>query len=242
MNTPRRRDAQATRQALLDAAGKRFTRLGYERTTLRDIAGDVGVNLALIKRYFGSKEGLLKAALAASPRFGGDGSAAWDRAALVDALSRHLSAAAWPEFEEHPVLMLLRVSGDAQVDSLRRKALEDFSRKVLAATRSNESAPRTNDESAPRGNESADADHETANTDHESANADHKTANADHETAAGGGELLHAQLVVALGVGVAVLRSAVGLQPLSEATADDLHAPLTALVAALLPETTPKTP
>lgn len=70
----RRRDAAATREALLQAAHSRFTRLGYDRTTLRDVAADVGVNLALIKRYFDSKEGLFKAALASRPRFtGGEG-------------------------------------------------------------------------------------------------------------------------------------------------------------------------
>ncbi|MER7279159.1 TetR family transcriptional regulator [Dactylosporangium sp. NPDC000244] len=186
--TPRRRDAAATRQALLEAAARRFTRLGYERTTLRDIAGDVGVNLALIKRYFGSKEGLLKAAMSASPRFGGDGERPWDRTALADALARHLSSDAWPEFDEHPVLMLLRVSGDAQVDGLRRQALLDFGRKVLTA--------------------------------------------AGHE---GDDRLLEAELVVALGVGIAVVRSAVGLQPLRDATAEQLHGPLAAVVDALLP-------
>src|SRR6266568_1912295 len=67
----RRRDAVATRRALLESARGRFTRLGYDRTTLRDVAADAGVNIALIKRYFDSKEGLFKAALASAPRFPG---------------------------------------------------------------------------------------------------------------------------------------------------------------------------
>lgn len=65
----RRRDAAATRRELLQAARNRFIRLGYEATTLRDVASDVGVNPALIKRYFGSKESLFKATIAATPRF-----------------------------------------------------------------------------------------------------------------------------------------------------------------------------
>src|SRR3954470_9711171 len=82
----RRRDAAATRQALLQAAHSRFVRLGYDRTTLRDVAADVGVNLALIKRYFDSKEGLFKAALASTPRFlGREGEFPRDRAALAEA-------------------------------------------------------------------------------------------------------------------------------------------------------------
>lgn len=60
----RRRDAAATRADLLAAAHLRFTREGYDHTTVRDIAGDVGVNAALIFRYFGSKEELFRAATA----------------------------------------------------------------------------------------------------------------------------------------------------------------------------------
>lgn len=187
----RRRDAVATRLALLEAARTRFIRLGYDRTTLRDVAADVGVNLALIKRYFDSKEGLFKAALASTPRFlGGASEFPPDRAALAEALSQQLSTSGWPEFGEHPVLMLLRVSGDERVDSLRRQALQDFSRLVLEAS----GPPRPRD----------------------------------------GDGLLRAQLLVALGVGVAVIRSAVGLQPLRDATSDDLIGPLREVVDVLL--------
>ncbi|MFE2065850.1 hypothetical protein ACFXDH_26295 [Streptomyces sp. NPDC059467] len=46
--------------------------------------------------------------------------------------------------------------------------------------------------------------------------------------------LLRAELLVALGVGVAVVRSAVGLQPLADATPDDLLGPLRDIVDGLL--------
>ena len=188
----RRRDAVATRAALLRAARIRFIHQGYDRTTLRDVAADVGVNVALIKRYFGSKEGLFKAALASTPRFlGGDGGFPRDRAALAEFLSHQLSASAWPEFGEHPVLMLLRVSGDERVERLRREALRGFSQKVLDAS----GPPRAQDDDE---------------------------------------RLLRAELVAALGVGVAVLRSAVGLQPLRDATAEDLLGPLGDVLDALL--------
>ncbi|MEV4173421.1 helix-turn-helix domain-containing protein [Nonomuraea sp. NPDC049709] len=142
--------AEATRQALLEAVRARFIRLGYDRTTLRDVAADVGVNLALIKRYFDSKEGLFKAALASASRFpGGDDRFPENRAALAAALSRQLSAGAWPEFSEHPALMLLRVSGDERVDSLRRQALQDFSRQILEA--SGDPGPREDDGEPLRG-------------------------------------------------------------------------------------------
>jgi AcrR family transcriptional regulator len=47
----------------LEAAGRRFTSSGYTGTSVRDIADDAGVNVALISRYFGSKEALFRACL-----------------------------------------------------------------------------------------------------------------------------------------------------------------------------------
>lgn len=58
MPRSRRRSAPATRAAILSAARARFAGEGYERTTLRAIAGDVGVDAAMVNRYFGSKEAL----------------------------------------------------------------------------------------------------------------------------------------------------------------------------------------
>jgi AcrR family transcriptional regulator len=57
-NPKRRRDAAATREAILEAATRRFTTEGYQRAGVREIAADVGVNAALVNRYFGSKEKL----------------------------------------------------------------------------------------------------------------------------------------------------------------------------------------
>jgi AcrR family transcriptional regulator len=74
---PRKRDAEATRAAILAAAKLHFAQSGYDRAPLRDIAADAGADVALIKRYFGGKEGLFEAALKAS--FGGDRLASWDR-------------------------------------------------------------------------------------------------------------------------------------------------------------------
>lgn len=60
---PRKRDANATREAILVAARRVFTDSGYDGAGLREIAGVAGVNVALINRYFGSKDGLFKAAI-----------------------------------------------------------------------------------------------------------------------------------------------------------------------------------
>jgi AcrR family transcriptional regulator len=64
----RRRDAEATRKALLEAAGALFDERGYDRATIRDIGERAGVDPALIARYFGGKEQLYIAALADEER------------------------------------------------------------------------------------------------------------------------------------------------------------------------------
>lgn len=62
----RARNAEATRAAILEAAKALFSRVGYDLTSLRDIAVAAGADAALVKRYFGSKEGLFREALDAS--------------------------------------------------------------------------------------------------------------------------------------------------------------------------------
>jgi AcrR family transcriptional regulator len=59
----RPRNAVATRQAILDAASRRFTAESYDQVGMRDIAKDVGVDPALISRYFGSKEDLFRSVI-----------------------------------------------------------------------------------------------------------------------------------------------------------------------------------
>lgn len=52
-----------TKQKILDAAQYLFARKGFEGTSLRDITGMAGVNIASINYHFGSKEALLRAVL-----------------------------------------------------------------------------------------------------------------------------------------------------------------------------------
>jgi AcrR family transcriptional regulator len=56
------RSGNTTRTAILEAARARFGADGYERTTIRAVAGDVGIDPAMVMRYFGNKEGLFAAA------------------------------------------------------------------------------------------------------------------------------------------------------------------------------------
>ena len=62
MAETRPRDAAQTRADILAAARRRFAAEGFERTTLRAIAADVGVDAALVIRYFGSKQDLFATA------------------------------------------------------------------------------------------------------------------------------------------------------------------------------------
>ncbi|OFJ53656.1 TetR/AcrR family transcriptional regulator [Mycolicibacterium grossiae] len=62
MASIRPRNAAETRADILAAARLRFGADGFERTTLRAVAADVGVDPALVIRYFGSKQDLFAAA------------------------------------------------------------------------------------------------------------------------------------------------------------------------------------
>ncbi|MEU8134654.1 TetR/AcrR family transcriptional regulator [Streptodolium elevatio] len=122
-DTPRPRCAEATAAALLDAAVARFSRHGYENTSVRDIAADAGVNPALIYRYFGSKEKLFvqvvsrdrdPAAIIAGP-LGElpDRSVTWFR-------TRPPAIAG-----EHPLALMLRSAGREGVADLMRAQVRD---------------------------------------------------------------------------------------------------------------------
>jgi len=60
MTTRRRSDE--TRAAILAAARRRFAADGFERTTIRAIAADAGIDPSMVMRYYGSKDGLFSAA------------------------------------------------------------------------------------------------------------------------------------------------------------------------------------
>lgn len=63
----RRHDAEASRQALKQAAAQLFDERGYDATTIREIGERAEVDPALIARYFGNKEGLYLATVEDSP-------------------------------------------------------------------------------------------------------------------------------------------------------------------------------
>ncbi|MFN3609677.1 MAG: TetR family transcriptional regulator [Hyphomonas sp.] len=64
----RRRDAAATKSAILCAARTLFARDSYENVGIREIASLAGADAALVSRYFGSKEELFTAVLGSGER------------------------------------------------------------------------------------------------------------------------------------------------------------------------------
>jgi AcrR family transcriptional regulator len=59
----RRPGPSSTREGIAQAARRQFAELGYDRTTMRSVAAEAGVDPALVIHYFGSKQQLFLAAV-----------------------------------------------------------------------------------------------------------------------------------------------------------------------------------
>lgn len=113
--------AARTRAAILVAARAQFTDTGYDGTGLRAIAARAGVNVALIGRYFGSKDGLFLAAV--QPHLGIglllDGPMAEFGARAARIMDMKVSR----RFD--PMLALLRAAGSPACAPVVRDAVRD---------------------------------------------------------------------------------------------------------------------
>lgn len=126
------RDAGGTRRRLLEAARCRFARDGFSGTTVRDIATDAGVNVALINRYFESKEGLFEACLRQvvadlnqPPAVG----QTLDE--IVERIVGQLADVPGGE-PSLQLLLLLRSPKDPRADQIRRATLVSFAEGIAA--------------------------------------------------------------------------------------------------------------
>jgi len=191
-STARPRDSADTRRRLLQAARRRFARDGYASTTVRDIASEAGVNVALINRYFTSKEGLFEACLRRTVE---DLNGSTDQDVSVDqvveAMLEQLGGLPQQEHSIH-LLLLLRSSGDDRADEIRRDTLRSYAEGIAAAA----------------GWRSGDVGGETL--------------------------LLGAQIALCTTLGIVLLRSSTGLEPLSSATVQELRTPLAEVLSTLL--------
>ncbi len=108
---PRRRDAGATRTRLLEAARELFLGRGYSAIGLREVAAKAGVDVTLVRRYFGSKQRLFAEATEVSENVEEILSAA-DGALGERLIERVLGAR---RDVDAPLFALLRSSGDPSV-------------------------------------------------------------------------------------------------------------------------------
>src|SRR5580700_4618317 len=121
---PRKRDAEATRAAILEAAKGQFALLGYDCAVLRDIAREAGVDVALVKRYFGGKEALFMEALKAS--FMPDGLREWDRATFAHEMAKSLADSPHVDEERtHRFQFLLRAATSPTTAPLLNVLVQD---------------------------------------------------------------------------------------------------------------------
>ncbi|MBB4744933.1 AcrR family transcriptional regulator [Actinoplanes octamycinicus] len=130
---PRRRDATRTRQLLLDAARRRFATAGYAETTVRHIADDAGVNVALISRYFDGKVGLFEAALKASFEELRAAAGEVDPNRVPETIAEQIIGQSGDTGPSSALLLILRSSGDQHADEIRLRFLQMFAEKLAKA-------------------------------------------------------------------------------------------------------------
>jgi AcrR family transcriptional regulator len=123
----RRRNATATKEAILQAALKAFSQSGYDGVGLREIAQAVGVDPRMVGYYFGSKEKLFEAVLDYS----------MDSPLLVptetpDAATRLLTRTQAPRQADGFLLTLRSTSNPKAVEILRNSIDRNFERALAA--------------------------------------------------------------------------------------------------------------
>jgi AcrR family transcriptional regulator len=124
----RRRDAAATRIRLLDAARELFLANGYNAIGLREVAARAGVDVTLVRRYFGSKQRLFTEATDVSENV------EEIRSAADDALGRKMIARVLGVRRDvdAPLFALLRSSGDPSVVARLNAQLDEGLTRNLA--------------------------------------------------------------------------------------------------------------
>ncbi|GLY50360.1 TetR/AcrR family transcriptional regulator [Lentzea sp. NBRC 102530] len=123
MATARRRDAAATRAAILQAGIDAFTRHGFDGIGVREIAQAAGVSAMLVNRYFGNKEGLFAEVVEVSMT---------DRTVLTGdpaTLARDIAAAlvrrTAPDADDlSPFLLMLRSASNQRAAEILRAGIE----------------------------------------------------------------------------------------------------------------------
>ncbi|MGC5311850.1 TetR/AcrR family transcriptional regulator [Micromonospora zamorensis] len=120
---PRRRDASATREAILKSAIEAFTRQGYDGAGVREVAGGAGVTAMLVNRYFGSKEQLFAEAVDRS--FAPRTVVSDDPSVLSERTAARLAAQTSPEADDlDPFVLMLRSVANPRAAEIIRAGIE----------------------------------------------------------------------------------------------------------------------
>src|SRR6266851_4361544 len=140
----RRRDAGATRAAILNSARQAFARAGYDRVGVREIAKGAGVTAMLVNRYFGSKEKLFAEVVAetiATPSI-------LTREIVTSATAGEDIAAALVEQTESGAtpldgfLIMLHSTSSKRAARINRKLIEGSHQTAMTAALSGKLAPQ----------------------------------------------------------------------------------------------------
>jgi AcrR family transcriptional regulator len=124
---PRKRDAQATKARILDAAQEVFARTSFSDAGIREIAALAEVSTTLLLQYFGSKAGLYEEALNAA--MSADSVLAQPRDTFGAALAAALLK---PGLAIRPPLMMALAAGDTEAAAIAARVMEARSIAPLA--------------------------------------------------------------------------------------------------------------
>lgn len=130
-----------TRQAILIAARARFASEGYERTTVRAVASDAGIDPSMVMRYYGSKQGLFAAAADIDLRLPSLHGVAPDR--LGEVLARHFLSLWEGSHHDDALVILLRTATTHEGAAQRmREVFDQQAVPTISAALSGTDGPR----------------------------------------------------------------------------------------------------
>ncbi|WP_131737456.1 TetR/AcrR family transcriptional regulator [Actinomadura roseirufa] len=127
----RKRDREATRRRILDAARDLFGEHGYDGVTVRMIAAAAEANMALVNRYFGTKAALFGEILEGESVL--RGVIAGDAAGLPRRLAEHVVRQIGRKPESPMTRMLDRSAGHPEVKQILSRYLEDVAVEPMIA-------------------------------------------------------------------------------------------------------------
>ncbi len=116
-----------TRSAILAAAQRQFTEHGFQRTTIRSVAAEAGIDASMVMRYYGSKDGLFAAATRVDVRLADVAGIAHDQ--LGRTAARHF-VALWDDPTTGAALRALLTSAISGTDAARQTLLTIFTDQI----------------------------------------------------------------------------------------------------------------